>query len=225
MNQHEIITKYITGLSKDLATSLIVVSRAGLGKTETTLNVLKKKGCVEGQHYLYRNNYITPKALVHELEEVNSLKEPKILVLDDIEDTLKNLQAIGVLKGALWGMPNGERRVSWITTKERIEFNFTGKIIFLLNVFKKENPLIEALRDRGFYYNFDLNNQEIIELIDQRSNLRYHNIPQHQRKKIVDYLRKISNGSSKITLRLLPKAYNLYLLSPNHFKRLILELL
>lgn len=224
MNPHEIITKYITGLSKDLATSLIVVSRAGLGKTELTLRTMKELGLVEYEHYLYYANYITPRALVSVLEGVNDLKHPKLLILDDGEDTLKNLQTIGILKGALWEA-NGKRKVFWTTSKEQIEFEFNGRIIFLLNQLNKKNSLINALRDRGFYYNFNFTNKEIIELIDKRSDLKYHNISHHQRKKIVDYLRGITKGSAKITLRLLPKAYNLYLLSPNHWRRLVQELL
>lgn len=225
MKQHKILKKFIIGLSKGYSDSLIVVSKAGLGKTETTLNTIKELGYTEGKHYIYLNNYLTSKALVRELEAVNELEKPKLLILDDVEDTLNNLRSVGVLKGALWGTITGERKVCWITDRERIEFNFEGRIIFLLNKLDKKNPIVQALRDRGFYYELEMSNKEIMSLMEKRSEKKYYNIPQIQRKKIVEYLRKVGGTSSGVSLRLLPKAYNCFLLSPHHWKSLVKTLI
>ena len=223
MNQHQILKKYILGLSKGYANSLIVCSPAGYGKTETTLKMMDELGLKENEHYLYYANYITPKALVGVLEGVNDLKDPKLLILDDPEDTLRNLQAIGVFKGALWEA-NGKRKVFWTTSKEMIEFEFEGRIIFLLNQINKKNSLINALRDRGFYYEMNLTIDEMMKLMETRAKADYHNIPYNKRREIVQYLQKVGNKSSNISLRLLPKAYNLFLLSPNHWQELVAKL-
>ena len=86
--QHEILKKYIVGLTKGLGNSLAVVSVAGTGKTETTLETLKEMDYQEGINYRYISNYITPLELFKMLNEVNHLTEPKLLILDDTEDTL-----------------------------------------------------------------------------------------------------------------------------------------
>lgn len=227
MKQHEILKKYITGLTKGYANSLIIVSKAGYGKTETTIETLKELGIEKGKQYLYLNNYITPVELYQILMGVNALQEPKILVLDDIEDTLRNLRAIGLLKGALWEV-NGKRQVSWYSGTYKIKeksFDFQGKIIFLLNQFNRKNPVLNALRDRGLYYQMDLSVDEMIKLMDERAKIPYQNIPYHKRKEIITFIQKVAGKSQDITLRLLPKAYNLYLLSPNHYKDLITTLL
>ena len=227
MKQHEILKKYITGLAKGYGNSLIVVSKAGYGKTETTMETMKILGYEEKVNYLYLNNYITPVELFQKLQEVNKLQEPKILILDDIEETLKNMRIVGILKGALWEV-NGHRRVNWNSGTYKItekEFEFQGRIIFLLNQLNKKNPLINALKDRGFYFEFDLTFEEMMKLMEEKANLPYQNIPYNKRKEIIQFLIKNSNNSPNVSLRLLPKAYQLYLISPNHYQHLIKELL
>jgi len=145
LKQHEVLKRFIEVLIEGNNHSLIVVSPAGYGKTETTLKFLKEKGLIEDKHFKYVPNYITPKGLVDELEEVIQLAKPQLLVLDDVEDTLRNIRSVGVLKGALWATPEGKRKVSWITSREKREFNFTGKIIFLLNYFNYESSIMNAL--------------------------------------------------------------------------------
>lgn len=219
--------KYIEGLAKGYGNSLIIVSQAGLGKTETTIETLKQLNYVAGVNYTYLSNYITPIELFKTLHSVNKLKEPKILILDDVEDTLRNPRAIGLLKGALWAV-NGHRKVMWWSgthlLKEK-QFEFTGRIIFLLNSFNRRNPILNALKDRGYYYEMKFNNGEMLKLMEEKAKLPYQNIPLNKRKEIVFYLQKIANNSPNITLRLLPKAYQLFQLSPNHYKHLIKELI
>lgn len=224
MKAHKILQNFITGLGKGYANSLIVVSKAGLGKTETTIRTLHQMGFEENKHYRYISNYVTPVELYNLLQEINDLKEPRLLVLDDIEEVLRNVRSIGILKSALWETPNGKRKVCWLSGTYRVdtkEFDFKGRIIFLLNELKRENVLIQALKDRGFYYEFDLNPSEKLELIKIRAEVPYHDIPISKRREIVDFLVKNGNGSDSLTLRILPKAYNLYLISPNHYQTLL----
>jgi len=223
MRQHQILKKYIQGLSQGLNTSLIVVSPAGFGKTETTLKALEELNYQEGRNYLYVANYITPRALVELLERVNGLEEPRILILDDCDDTLRNLQAVGVLKSALWEA-GGKRKVYWITTREKKEFEFQGRIIFLLNQMRK-SAVIQALKDRSLYFEMDLSLQDLFELMRERAELPYQNIPLNKRREIANFLAKVGSQSQNISLRTLEKAYNLYLLSPNHYQQLIYKIL
>jgi len=228
MKKHEILKKYISGICKGYSNSLIVVSRAGYGKTETTLNTLEELGLEEEKHYLYISNYITPLEFYKLLQKVNELQDPKILVLDDIEETLKSPKIVGILKGALWPI-NNKRKVCWVSGTYKIQkqsFNFDGSIIFLLNEYKRKNALLNAVADRGFYYNFDLSLDELIQLMEKRAEIKeYQNIPYNKRKEIVKFIQEAGKSSPNMSLRLLPKAYNLYLLSPNHWRPLVQELL
>lgn len=225
MEQHKIISNYIDGLASGQANSMIVVSKPGLGKTETTLKALNDKGYHLNKHFAYLSNYLTPRALVNVLESTNELQEPKILVLDDVEDTLNNLQSIGVLKGALWNSIEGKRMVCWITARQEIQFSFTGRIIFLINKIDKKNEIINALIDRGYFYNMQMSNGLIIQLLIARARQHYDGVPLIQRLKVVNYIAQTGVNSKNLSLRVLPKALSLFRISPNHWRDLVKEIL
>ncbi|MHA1329587.1 MAG: hypothetical protein ACTSR2_00785 [Candidatus Hodarchaeales archaeon] len=224
----EVLKKLIKGVVKGYSHSLVVVSPAGHGKTETTIKALEQEGLREGREYLYINSYITPLEFYKQLEQVNELSEPKILVMDDCEDIFNNVKMLSLLRGALWQLPNGLRKVSWFSTSSKIEnksFYFQGRIILLLNRLNRTNPLINAVADRGFYYEFELTNLEIIELIKKKSKEPFDGLTSKQRQKIVQFLEKVGQTSERLSLRILSQAYRLYQLSPNHWQQLLLKLL
>ena len=224
MVQHELLKRFVKTLIQSKNNSLIIVSPAGYGKTETTLNfLLKEIDLIENKHFRYVPNYITPRGLVNELEETNALESPRLLILDDVEDTLRNIRSVGVLKGALWAVPGGDRRVSWITSKEKKEFNFMGKIIFLLNEFSRKGSVMNALKDRSMFYEIALSNDELCGLMLEKSKTPYEQISLQQRESIARFISKIGKGSKKLSLRLLPKAYQMFLVSPNHWQELITQ--
>jgi len=224
----EILKKFVEGVSKGYAYSLIVVSQAGVGKTETTLKTLTELGFEEEKHFLYINSYITPLELYNQLKETNELEKPKILILDDCEDIFNNVKTISLLKGALWQIPNGLRKVSWFSTSHKVKsksFYFNGRIILLLNAFNRDKPIINAIADRGYYYEYQLTNGEMLELIKERAKEKYEGLSLSQQKRIVDFLTQFGLNSEKLSLRILEQAYRLFLLSPNHWQQLTLELL
>jgi len=228
MDKHQILKKYILALNKGYGTSLVCISPAGYGKTETTIETMKEMNFVEGRDYIYTSNYITPLELYKLLEKVNGLEEPKVLILDDCEETLKNRKAVGLLKSALWETPLGKRKVFWISGTYKIkhqEFDFNGRVIMLLNEMNTKSPIINSLKDRGFYYKIDLNKQEILDLIEQRAEIPYHQIPEKKRKEIVNFIKKVGYNSNNLTLRLLPKIYQLFQISPNHWQELSLKII
>ncbi len=226
MNSHTIITKYVEGLTQGLNNSLMIVGSAGTGKTETISTALKNLNLKEGQHFLYVANYCTPVELYNLLNQVNNLQHPRLLILDDVEDILTNKQTIGLLKSALW-IANGHRKVYWFSGTYRIkekEFEFKGKIIFLLNQFNKKMAILNALKDRSLFYEMELSRDEIIDLIKKRADEQpYFNIPQPKRKEIAEFIAKNSNDN--LSLRTLQKVYQLFILSPNHYRELALKII
>jgi len=228
MYQHEILKKFISGLAKGYSNSLIVVSPAGYGKTETTIETMKELGYQEGRNYRYVSNYVSPCEFFNLLVDINYLQEPKILILDDVEEILREKRILGILKGALWEI-DGKRKINWFSGTYKIknkEVDFQGKIIFLLNEFNKKSALLKAVADRGLFYEIKLTIPEMFELMKKRANEEeYQGISKEKRIEIVQFLQRSTNNNQDITLRLLPKAYNLFLLSPNHWQKLVFELL
>jgi len=218
--QHQLITKYLEGLNRGLANSLIIISKAGTGKSETTMTALREMGLQEGINYRYYTNYISPVELFNLLNDINHLQPPKLVVLDDLEDTLKNSRAVGLLRSALWEV-EGRRKVNWLSNTYLVknkEFNFEGKIVFLLNQMNEKSPIISALKDRSLVLNLDMSQEEMFALMEKRAEQPYHDIPLNKRREIVNYIKKVGKNSNKISLRTLPKVFNLYLLSPNSYQ-------
>ena len=222
MKNHELLQKYIEGIIKGYSNSLVISSPAGYGKSETTINALKQAGLRKDEHYIYLANYLTPKALVEMLEATNKLLDPRILVIDEAEHILNNLEIIGVLKSSLWEV-DGQRKVYWITSREHKEFQFNGKLIFILNKVNKKSAVVNALIDRSLFFEISFTTQEIKGLIIERAKQSYFNTSYQQRIKVAKFLNKINNKN--LTLRTFQKVLNLMLLSPNHWEELTLQLL
>lgn len=228
MEKHQSLRQYIKALDKDLGHSLIVLGRAGIGKTSTTLDTLKELNYKEGQHYYYITSYISPLQLYKKLQEINRLQYPKLLILDDCEAVFKSPQAVGILKSALWETPDNKRKVCWISGSLQLEdvdkeFNFEGKIIFLLNELNIDNPSIKAISDRALFYKFNLTKEEVVQLIKKRSReWSDKDISLNKRIEIADYIS--STATDETSLRLLTKAFQMYKISPNHYKSLISNL-
>jgi len=155
------------------APACVLVSEGGLGKS-----YLVKTQCEEKcNDYEYFSGYMTPKQLYFYL--LNN--SDKIIVLDDIEDLLKNNKAVGILKGALWAV-KGKSIVSYATTERdgsssHHEFEFTGGIIVLLNKIPREkNQIVSALISRCLKYTIKLTYRQKLNIMKQimREDSFYH---------------------------------------------------
>ena len=222
-NNHEVLKQFIGGLSKGYNNSLIVLGSAGIGKSETTMRALSALGYKEGINYIYLNNYITPVELYNKLQLANKLQEPKLVIMDDSEETLKNYKAVGLLKGALWAV-DGKRKVSWVSGTSKIkvqEFVFNGRIIFLLNEMNSKSSLVKALQDRSLFFEIKFSKDELCQMIRERAKQNYQGIDFNKRLEIANYLIKVAGNSDKLSLRLLPKAFQLWQVSRNHWTELV----
>jgi len=215
-------------LQKSDMNSLILLSRAGLGKTTLIMEALKNKNWNSGEHYLYFNSYFTPLAFYQALLETNELVSPQLLILDDVELILKDKNIINLLKAATW-QSGHKRLVCYSTTSAKVKetrLDFTGKVILLLNEIPAKNPMFDAILDRSLFVNFDFNNQEILELMEKEIvPQNYQNSFFGQRQKAFNYLKKLTTASSDLSFRTLIKTYNYLLYSPNNWQELTKNLL
>ncbi len=212
---------------KGYSNSLILLSKAGLGKTTLLMNTMKELKLEKDINYIYCNNYITPLQLFRILQDVNVLQEPNILILDDVEMILKDKMILGLFKGALWEA-GGKRIVNYNSSTPRIKDtqidDFKGKIIFLLNEFLPDNELIKALKDRGLYYELKMNNEEILEFMKKEIIPKeFNGMSLQQRQKVFNYVKeKVYESNYKnLSYRTLIKSFQMYLCNPNHWKSLV----
>ncbi len=222
MKPHELLQKLITDIAKGYSNSLFIIGNGGMGKTEAVSQGLNSLGYKEKENYIYLSNYTTPRGLISLLQEVNKLQPPRLLIMDDISNSLRNPIVVEILKSCLWEF-NGKRRIIWKTHRDNIEFEFQGKIIIILNYLNAENPLIASLIDRSSFYEIKLTHQEVRELILERAKKPFANIPAQKREEIAKYICQVGINSKKFSLRLLPISFSYYLSSPHHYKNLILS--
>lgn len=148
-NQIDIYRDYVTMLIKGHVHSVLCHSKAGFGKTYTTINLLKEFKTP----YAYSSGVATAVALFKLLHE----NRDKILILDDIETIFQDDRIINLLKSALWEV-DGKRMVSYKTTAKVLEdypdeFEYKGKIIILANELRGRNDeSYKALLSRCLKY-------------------------------------------------------------------------
>ncbi len=104
----EMLTEVV---AKRNVNSLIVNGSAGVGKTHTVLETLAKRGLVKDRDYVVLKSKTSPLGLYMTL----FLNHDKVIVLDDMDDALKNDDCASILKAALDSYE--VREISWSSKK------------------------------------------------------------------------------------------------------------
>lgn len=157
----ELYKDYLELVLNGKINSLICISKAGYGKTYTTINFLKEMK----KDFVYKSGYTTPLSFYHFLYE----NREKIIVLDDLTDNIfKDKKMIATLKSCLYEA-GGERFVSYETTAESLKvpnkFKFSGKIILLANtVGRNSEENFKALVSRGIFFELKYPFKEILSI-------------------------------------------------------------
>jgi hypothetical protein len=164
IKQLEIYKKYLLMLHKTGINSIICHSKAGYGKTYTTIKTLQEHGI----GYEYMSGVTTAVELYKLLFNNNG----KIIILDDVETIFQDDRIINLLKASLWGVDNN-RVVTYKTSSKVLQdypdsFIFTGKIIILANEIKgKQDESFNALISRSLKYELKYSLKDIINLCKQ----------------------------------------------------------
>lgn len=198
--------------------SCICQSRAGLGKTHTTLQILDD----ENAEYYYTTTYSSPLALYKMLYENNG----KIIVLDDMEMILNNPISVSILKSALWGV-KGKREVAFTTTSNKLDyipqkFDFTGRIIMLVNEIKaKRTPTFDALITRTLNikltYSFEETKEMAISIVNK-------NVQDgHIRAKVLDIIERRIAPFHDFNFRYLDHLIKMVRSKPDYAEELFME--
>lgn len=153
---------------KKLAPACILKSEGGLGKSYLVRKKLKEH--CKPDEYEIRNGHITPLSLY----KLMYGHKDGIIMLDDVEDVLKNDIAVGILKAGLWDVEgNGKREITWTSTSAKLgdvpqKFTFNGGIILLCNKIPKRNDsVVKAFRTRGLEYEIQLTYKQKLKIFQQ----------------------------------------------------------
>lgn len=160
--QMETYKDYLEMLSKGFTYSILCYSRGGLGKTYTTIKLLKELGV----EYAYVNGVATAVELYKALYD----NRDKVLIIDDVETLFADDRIINILKGALWESDHGKREIAYRTSSLVLaeypeKFDYNGKIIILANEIKgKYDESQKALFSRCLTFELIYSFKEIIQL-------------------------------------------------------------
>ena len=142
----------------------VIYGSAGVGKTMRVLNKL----AAVGVDYAYFNTYSTPLSLV----EIMFRNNGRTIVLDDVNNLLKDPKAVAILKAATFSA-TGQRLVTYSSTSKVMEehgipssFVFTGRIVIILNEIPATlRETFQALMSRMYAHEVVLSLEEKKHLI------------------------------------------------------------
>ena len=132
----------VRGVADRDQTGVLLVGRAGTGKTWTVQEELQELKCL----WIYRNARMTSLGIFPTLQE----HPEDVIVLDDIPTLANDPQALALLSAAMDGDPNKPRTVTYTTKnkQERTACSFRGGIIAITNVPLHRDPLADAVASR-----------------------------------------------------------------------------
>jgi Holliday junction resolvasome RuvABC ATP-dependent DNA helicase subunit len=203
MNQQETYRHYLSMLKSNHVNSVLCFSKAGLGKTHTTISMLKEMQIP----YMYTSGVATAVSLYKMLYD----SRDKVLILDDIETLFQDDKIINILKAALWEV-DGRRQVSYNTSSKVLEdyphdFTYNGKIIILSNEIRgKYDESFKALMSRCLKYELVYTFSEIIEISKLMVNQEQSLTPTQKEQTIniiVDNIRPEHNFNFRLLQRLM----------------------
>jgi hypothetical protein len=219
MQQHKVLKEFINSLVVGDNTCLIIKGDAGIGKSSTILETLHELGYENKKHFIYLNNYSAPRSFYEFILKSTYLQEPQLVILDDVEELLKQSKIVSILRSCLWAV-DGKRICNWVSGSKVGHFEFRGKIVIILNKFDESVGLLSALRDRSLYYNMEFSQEEIKVLIVAKAHSKpYKALSEEERVEVAEYIINNVRGQ-KLSLRDLPKTLDLRVGSPENWKLL-----
>lgn len=199
-----LMENYLDFIHKSEVHSLVIRSKAGLGKTHTVLSYLKNHGV----DTTYVNGWMTPLKFYMILYTNRN----KTIVLDDCDNAFKNETFTGLLKGAVYEAKAGKRLVCYETTAKVLRdndipdwFEFTGKMIILTNELQvdTEDEHYNALASRTISLELKYTFDQIVamsqEIMDSRG------LNQREKDRINEIINRNVSPVSEFNFRLLDR--------------------
>lgn len=189
------LRKYVRAFSRKNIGLLIIVSKAGLGKTSITEEEL------EIEAPLVFNSHITPLSFYQTLAERVEEEKDCLIVVDEAEMLFRDAKIKTMLK--ILCDTRREKTIKYMSTTPLLkglpkEINTEAKIIMLLNTLIPSDEDIKAIMSRGHLIKFEPTDSEIINYL---VNSKWAND-----KEVEDFIKGYANISRSLSLRTYVKA-------------------
>lgn len=147
---------------------LVVTGQPGVGKTYVITKTVLSRGLVKGKDWVKIKGKSTAAALYVTMYQQNG----KLIIFDDCDSIFKDENAVNILKGAL---DTEEKQINWNVqgkgikapdgTPIPLEFEFSGKVIFITNL--NQQAIDDAIKSRNFVLEVALSPEDMIAKIKQ----------------------------------------------------------
>ena len=196
---HE-LKEYFEMFKKQNADLLIVMSKAGYGKTSILKEVMSKSD------YVYCNTHSTPLKTYLDLFE----KKDMPVVFDDLDAVFSSSIMTALLKALADTSPIKElhyNSTSKLLGNAPESFKTSSNVCMLVNEFNVNNPSLKPLIDRGFFVEFTPSKEEILNRIKHIS--KSQNIAESE-KCVLEFMEANYQKIENLSLRTYIKALQLY---------------
>lgn len=183
--------------------SVMITGQPGIGKSFIVRHQLESANLKNGEDYIQINGHSSPFGLYKLLHD----NRDATLVFDDTDSILLNTISMNILKAALESY--SVRNISWysnVAEQQELDssFEFTGKIIFISNMFlEKIDP---SIRSRAFCFDLKMSNEEISEHMQNILAEISPDISFQLKQETLDYLKIIQHTFINYNLRTLIQA-------------------
>lgn len=194
------LKEYLEMFKKQNADLLIIMSKAGYGKTSLLKEVMGKK------EFVYINTHSTPLKTYLNLFE----KRDCPVVFDDLDAIFSSAIMTAMLKSLADTSPIKE--LHYNTTSKLIgtapeSFKTTSNVCLLVNEFNVNSPALKPIIDRGFFIEFLPTKKEIMGKIRQIA--KSQNIAENE-KCVLDFFESNYEKIENLSLRTYVKALQLF---------------
>ena len=160
--KRQLICDRVAGVATGRHTGFFLGGRGGIGKSTIIEGELRRRGVP----FILTNSHLTARGLVDRL----FAHPDSVHVLEDVDETVRDPQAMGVLMSALWGTRRNregrlERWITWSAHDAAIEFLFAGGICMTSNLNLRSLPRLAALKTRISWLDFRVSDAEVAAIM------------------------------------------------------------
>jgi len=208
---YETPNDYIKMVAVGEENGLFLYGDGGWGKSFNVKRELEKNNMKEGEDYVFICGHITPLQFYMKLYSARE----KIIVFDDV-NILENITNLNMLKACL--NENSKNMIHYHTTSKLMEknnippqFEFSGRVIILLNVKPVKNKNLSAVETRILTHHLNFGYKDKISIIFDIAKNDYEGISLEDRIIVANWIKdNTSEATENLSIRLLFKCFNFF---------------
>jgi hypothetical protein len=191
------------GVAQGDQTGFYLVGRGGTGKTFTVRDTVERIN----KPWIFRNARMTPMGLFELLGKFPS----HTVVLDDVGELFKKVEAQQIFLAALDGEPGKPRVVTYVRSDRQETVQFSGGIIAISNMPLRQDPVLNALRSRVITLEFEPTDEQLAAFMRHLAKKSYKDVTPAECGAVVEFIiAESKNCDQRLDLRHMTKALGDY---------------